>query len=136
MNKKEQAIANHKKGYNCAQSVACLYASEFGFKEEDVFKLVEAFGLGMGTMDTCGVVSAMAVIVGMKNSDGNLAEPKTKGSSYKLMKELTKEFEAKNKTTICRELKGVDTGTVIRSCDGCIEDAVSIIENKLLGRNL
>lgn len=131
MNKKEQAVANHKKGYNCAQSVACLYAEEFGFKEEEVFKLAEAFGLGLGVMDTCGTVSAMAMVVGMKNSDGNIDNPKTKGSSYKIMKELIKEFKDKNKTTVCRELKGVDSGTPIRSCDGCIEDAVEIIEKNL-----
>ena len=33
-----------------------------------------------------------------------------------------------NESVICRELKGVETGTVLRSCTGCIEDAVKIVE--------
>lgn len=132
--KKEKAIDNHKKGYNCAQSVACLYAEELGFKEKDIFQMTEAFGLGMGAMDTCGAVSAMAVVAGMQNSDGNLGQPKTKSGSYKLMRAMFEEFKNKNQTTICRELKGVDTKVPIRSCDGCIEDSVEIIEKILFDR--
>ena len=41
---------------------------------------------------------------------------------------MTEAFRTKNQSVICRELKGVDTGTVLRSCDGCIEDAVRIAE--------
>lgn len=36
MSKKvEMALANNKKGYNCAQAVACAFSEEFGIKEED-----------------------------------------------------------------------------------------------------
>lgn len=132
MTNKEKAIANHKKGYNCAQSVACLFAEDLGFSEEDIFRMTEAFGFGMGTMDTCGAVTAMAVVAGMKNSDGQLDNPKTKKETYKLIKEMSEEFKRMNQSTICRELKGVDTKVPLRSCDGCIEDAVEIIESKLM----
>ena len=134
MDKKKKALEYHKKGYNCAQSVACLYAEELGFDEAEVFRLTEAMGFGMGTMGTCGVVSAMAVVAGMKNSDGDLKDPSTKKSSYKLIRALTEEFERMNQTVICRELKGVDTGNPIRSCDGCIEDGIEIIERELFKR--
>ena len=50
--------------------------------------------------------------------------PTTKRQSYKDMKELTEKFQKKNGSVICREIKGVDTGKVLRSCDGCIADAV------------
>ncbi len=132
--KKEESMKNHKKGYNCAQSVACLYAEELGFNEEDIFRATEAYGLGMGTMGTCGAISAMAAVAGMKNSDGNLNNPKTKKNTYKLIREMTEEFEKKNGSVICRDLKGVDTGTPLRSCSGCIEDAVDIIEKTLFNR--
>ena len=131
---KEKAIANHKKGYNCAQSVACLYAEELGFDERDVFRMTEAFGLGMGVMDTCGAVSAMAVVAGMKNSDGNSENPTTKSSTYKLIRAMFEEFKKKNQSTDCRELKGVDTKKPLRSCNDCIEDSVEIIEKFLLKR--
>lgn len=132
--KKEQAIKNHKKGYNCAQSIACLYAEELGFDEKDVFQMTEALGLGMGTMGVCGAVSSMAVVAGMKNSDGALDDPKTKKDTYKLIKEMTEEFEKKNQSVICRDLKGIDTKTPLRSCSGCIEDGVEIIEKVLFNR--
>lgn len=132
--RKEKAIENHKKGYNCAQSVACLYAEELGFDEKEVFQMTEAFGLGMGTMGVCGAVSAMAAVAGMKNSDGAVDDPKTKKETYKLIKEMTKEFEEKNKSVICRDLKGVDSGIPLRSCSGCIEDSVEIIEQVLFNR--
>lgn len=123
-----KALENHKKGYNCAQAVACAFCPALGRDEKEVFEIMEAFGFGMGTMGTCGAVSAMAAVVGMKESDGALEAPRTKKASYKAMKEMTKTFVEKNKSVMCRELKGVDTGTVLRSCDGCIQDAVEIIE--------
>lgn len=132
--KKKQATANHKKGFNCAQSIACLYAEELGYSEAEVFKMTEAFGLGMGTMSTCGVVSAMAVIAGMKNSDGNTRDPKTKKDTYKLIKELYKEFETENQSTVCATLKGVKTGTPVKSCDALIESGVEILEKSLFKR--
>lgn len=47
------------------------------------------------------------------------------------MKELTAKFQEMNNSIICREIKGVDTGIVLRSCDGCVEDAAGIIEEYL-----
>lgn len=126
-----KAMEYHKKGYNCAQAVACVFADKMGKNEKDVFEIMEAFGFGMGTMGTCGAVSAMAAVAGMSESDGNLESPKTKKASYKAMKAMTEEFIDKNKSIICREIKGVDSGVVLRSCDGCIQDAVEIVEKYL-----
>lgn len=128
----KKALENHKHGYNCAQAVVCAYCDLFGVEEKEAFKMSEAFGFGMGTMGTCGAVSAMAVLTGMKLSDGNLDKPATKKECYRMMKDMTKQFEDKNKSIICAELKGVKGGNVLRTCDGCIEDAAEIIENTLL----
>ena len=88
----KKALENHDKGYNCAQAVACAFADRMGKDEKEVFEIMEAFGFGMGTMGTCGAVSAMAAVVGMAESDGALDGPKTKKASYKAMKELTNKF--------------------------------------------
>jgi len=128
----QKSLDNHAKGYNCAQAVVCAYCDLFGVDEIEAFKAAEAFGFGMGTMGTCGAVSAMAILAGMKMSDGNLEKPATKKQTYKTMREMTKEFEQKNKSLICRELKGVESGVILRSCDGCIEDAASLVEQYLL----
>lgn len=124
----KKALEYHGKGYNCAQSVACVFCDKLGKDEKTVFELTEAFGFGMGTMGTCGAVSGMAAVIGMAESDGCLDAPKTKKKCYGAMKELTNKFVEKNQSVICREIKGVDTGKVLRSCNGCIEDAVEFLE--------
>lgn len=127
--KMKKAIELHDKGYNCAQATACVFAEDLGKSEKEIYEMMEAFGFGMGHMGTCGAVSGMAAVVGMNESDGNLDAPgKTKKVSYKAIKELIKKFEDKNTSIICKEIKGVDTGVVLRSCPGCIEDAVELLE--------
>ncbi|QHI72628.1 C-GCAxxG-C-C family protein [Aminipila terrae] len=128
----KQALANHKKGYNCAQSVVCAYCDLFGIDEKTAFKMAEAYGLGMGTMGTCGAVTAMAMVAGMKLSDGNLQAPATKKNCYHMMQRMTDAFFEKNQSINCSEIKGMNDGPILRSCDGCIEDAAKILENMLL----
>ena len=133
MTKKELAITLHDKGYNCAQAVVCAFKEELGIDEEILFKAAEGFGLGMGCMKgTCGAISGAVMAAGFKNSTANFDGPKSKMDTYKLSKEIVNAFEAKNGATICGDLKGIETGTVLRSCPGCIEDAVDLVE-KVLG---
>ena len=133
MDRVKRADELHNQGYNCAQAVACAYCDLFDADEKEVFRMMEAYGLGMGDMKcTCGAVSGMVTLAGLKNSDANLDAPKTKGSTYKIAKELTAAFREKNGSVICADLKGVETGEPLRSCKGCIEDAARIVEEKLL----
>ena len=129
MNRVEKAIENHAKGYNCAQAVVCAFADKTEFTEDQLFKLSEAFGGGMGgTRGVCGAVSAMVFLAGLQKSFGIDALPSTnKAESYQFAAKLMAEFERKNKTTLCSRIK--DEG--LRSCDGCIEDAVRILEENL-----
>ena len=48
MNRCEMSVQNHKKGCNCAQAVACVFADKLGYSEDEIFRLTEAFGGGMG----------------------------------------------------------------------------------------
>ncbi len=128
MDRVAKALENHHKGYNCAQAVVCAFADVTDFTEDELFRLSEGFGFGMGTQGTCGAVSAMVFLAGLKNSKGVDAIPETnKKESYKLARELINTFEEKNKSVICKEIKEQN----LRSCDGCIEDAVKILEEKL-----
>ncbi len=123
----KNAVENQLKGYNCAQAVACAFCDLFGVDESEAYKAMEGFGGGMGVMSTCGAVSAMVYLAGLANSDGNIAAPgKTKPLTMKQVREMINEFAGKNSSIICRELKGVDTGKMLRSCPGCIEDGARI----------
>jgi C_GCAxxG_C_C family probable redox protein len=133
----EERVAEIKdkytRGYNCAQIVLCSYAEELGIDEETLFRISEGFGAGMGgMMQTCGAVTAMFMALGLANSSGDLQACDTKPQTMKKVRELAAEFEKKNGSIVCRELKGIDTGKVLRSCDGCIEDSIRILGEYLL----
>lgn len=128
----EETIKRHDTGYNCAQAVACTYCDLVGIDEALMFKITEALGAGMGGMEgTCGAVSGACVLAGMKTSTGNLEKPDSKAASYKLSREILKQFKEQNKSVTCRELKGVGTGKVLRACDDCIKDAAALAEKIL-----
>ena len=124
---KAQAAAYHERGFNCAQAVVCTLAPALGFDADTAFRLTEGFGAGMGGMtETCGAISGAVAILSLVNSEG-MENPTTKGRSYQLSREAAKRFKNKNTSTVCRELKGIgsDHGP-LRSCPGCIDDAVEI----------
>ncbi|NLD10438.1 C-GCAxxG-C-C family protein [Aminicella lysinilytica] len=133
MDRKELSMELHKQGFNCAQCVVCSYCNVLGYDPVTAFKMAEAFGFGMGSAGTCGAVSGMAMVIGMKTSDGDLDNPKTKRESYNLMRRATGEFLRKNKSIVCREIKGMDGGPVLCSCDDCIKDSIGILDELLLG---
>lgn len=123
----------HRAGYNCAQAIVCTYCDIFGMNEEDAFRLAEGFGLGMGAMaSTCGALSGVIMLAGLKNSNGFAHPGSTKAATYSLAKKLAEEFKEMNSSTVCRELKGIDDGQVKRSCPGCIEDAAKLVEKYLI----
>ena len=68
---------------------------------------------------------------GFKNSCADPKNPKTKAATYQLTREITRQFAEKNHALVCKELKGVETGVVLRSCPDCIRDAVAIAEKVL-----
>lgn len=132
-----RALENRKKGYNCAQAVLCAYSDLLGTDEKLLFAVAEGFGGGMGGMQSvCGAVTGMYMAAGLKNSCKDLQACSTKPVTSKVVRELAKEFREKNQSLICRELKGVDTGKMLRSCEGCIEDAVRIIGEKIFEEQL
>lgn len=127
----QKAQSLRDKGYNCAQAVACTFAEEVGMDEQTLFRITEGFGGGMGSHQaTCGAVSGMAAIIGLLTSKGTV-EAGTKAETYQRISSLVADFFAKNKSLVCRELLGEDDGIVLRSCDGCVEDAVLLVQKVL-----
>ena len=132
MTKKELAAMYHSRGCNCCQSVVLAFADDLGLDKEMIQKMGEGFGAGMGGMQgTCGALSGAIMLAGIKNSDGNTESPKTKGSTYKIAKAMHAQFKETAGSTICKELKGVDTGKVLMPCPACIDLAVELAEQML-----
>lgn len=126
--RKQKANELHHSGYNCAQAVACSFAEELGYEKTEIYKICEAFGSGMAVGSTCGAASAMAIVVGMKNSDGNPENPTSKRRSYALIKKAMKKFVEVVGSEQCKTIKGIETGQVLRSCKDCVTDAAGILE--------
>ena len=123
----------HRKGYSCSQAVAVACADMVDVPKEFLFRATEGFGAGMGTMDgVCGALTGGLLIAGLKNSSGNLDNPKSKGSTMKISKAMLTSFRDKSGAIICRELKGVDTGKMLCSCPNCIKHGVEVVEENLL----
>ena len=123
-----KAIELFKSKYNCAQSVICAFQDKTPYSTEDLFRITEGLGFGMGSFDgTCGALTAASLLSGIKNSTVNLESPDSKKISEQESKACLLAFKEKNGAVTCRELKGLDSGTPLRGCGGCIKDAVTII---------
>ena len=130
MTKQEIAEELHAKGYNCAQSVACVFADEIKVPKEILFKATEGFGAGVGTMEgICGALSGAVIIAGLKNSTANLEAPNSKASTMKISKQLITNFKDRVGSITCREIKGNNPEhKVLCSCDDCIKHGIKLVE--------
>ena len=124
MESRIQSAVENKKTCNCAQAVITAYADLVGISQQSAMNLGNAFGSGMGNMEgTCGALTGAAIIVGLATGD--------KLRSRGIMNKIMTQFQKRNGATQCRRLKGVDTGKVLRSCEGCVADACEFLENNL-----
>ena len=143
MDKEQKARQLFKSGYNCAQSVFCAFAQDFGLDIETALKLSSSFGGGMGRLrEVCGAVSAMFMIAGLKYGYSTNNDDKVKEKHYELIQKLAKDFEKQNGSIICRDLLGLDVKTdsptpqkrteeyyKTRPCEELVASACKIIEN-------
>ncbi len=101
-------------------------------REDDMFRIAEGFGLGMGVMEMCGALSGMAMIIGLDNSQGGTEEiPEPKGIHIRNSRRQSRKIQREKWFLHLPELKGVETGKVLCSCPQCIADAVVLTEEYL-----
>lgn len=127
----ERALELHHSGYNCAQAVSVACSDLAGLDEDQLFRMMEGFGAGMGGFsETCGALSG-AIAILSSTASGGTANPRTKAGTYARVRPIVSSFREKNGSTRCPELKGMTGGPVLRSCDGCIEDACNLLLDAL-----
>lgn len=101
---------------NCTQSVLKVFADQLPMDEDTLMKLAAGYAAGMGCMEsTCGALIGAVMVAGI-GTDG-------KGTP-RISKELLESFEAKCGATICKDLKGIATGTPLCPCPECVRNAV------------
>lgn len=132
MTRSEKALELKANGYNCAQAVACAFADKTDFDEKTLCRLATGFGAGGGNMQgTCGALSGAYLLTSIILGNAYKGDPMAKGKIMAANREIAKQFYEKNSSIICKNLKGLESGKVLRSCDGCVEDAAAILERYL-----
>ena len=121
MERREKAVELKHNGHNCCQAVLIAFADQLSLPEEDLDKIGAPFCVGMGCMEaTCGALCAAQMILGLKKFEG---KPILRDAAALYMA-----FIEKCGASICKELKGRDTGVVICECDDCVRNAVDVLE--------
>ena len=93
------------KGYNCAQSVFCAFTDVTGYNIGTSARMASSFGAGLGRLrETCGVVSAAALVLGIVKGYDDPADYQAKKDHYALVREYADRFRAENASINCREL--------------------------------
>ena len=124
MERKEYAVQLKHTSCNCCQAVLCAFAEEVGMTEDELKKIGAAFGVGMGCLEaTCGALIGAQMLMGMKKYQG---KPMLRDAAGVLC-----QFGTMCKATLCKDLKGRDTGVVLCECDDCVRNAVEIAEGVL-----
>ena len=123
MDRKEKAVDLKHNGCNCCQAVLCAYEDKLSLQKEELMRIGAAYGVGMGCMEaTCGALCGAEVILGLQEYEGR---PILKDAA-----DLHKAFTEKCGASICKDLKGRDTGVVLCECDDCVRNAVEALEER------
>ncbi len=105
MTHSEKARALFLSGCSCSQAVFAAFADDFGMDQDTALRLASSFGGGMGGMrETCGAVSGMLMVAGLKWGYSEVSDLKKKTAHYARVRSLIEEFKAEHTTIVCREL--------------------------------
>jgi C_GCAxxG_C_C family probable redox protein len=142
LSKVNEAVACFNDGFNCAQAILSTYCEDFGLDKETALKLSCGFGAGMGRRcETCGAVTGAYMLISLANGQHIKGDTDAKEKTYALIQEFTQKFKEINKSTICRQLLGVDLITgdkdfavsqVKTVCPKMVRDAAVIVESIVL----
>lgn len=103
-------------GYNCCQAVTAALADQTGLSEEQLNQIASGFCAGMGNMQaTCGSLIGAGMIAGLKK-EGN--------GTLRCTRQISEKFQEKSGALACKDLKGIETGKMICSCEDCVRNAV------------
>ena len=101
---------------NCTQSVLRVFEDKMDVNPEELGKLASGFAAGMGCMEsTCSALIGATMVAGCI-TDG-MGTPR-------YSREIMSKFNDKCGATICKDLKGIETGRVLCECPNCVRNAV------------
>lgn len=139
MTKVRDAILLFEQGFHCSQALLVTYGIALGIDYVSAMKVASAFGGGINKMgDTCGSVTGALMVIGLKYGFVDANDKASKTETDQRAERFVKEFKARNKSLICRELIGFDIGSnnrkpdadriILDRCPKFVKDAAEIIE--------
>ena len=142
MTRREAAMANFMKGYNCSQSIVLAFADLLDIDEKSLLKMSSSFGGGMGRLrEVCGSVSGMFMVAGLLYGYDGPETGQVKADHYARIQELAHRFEEQHGSIVCRELLGLNVRHDVpvpeartaeyykkRPCPEIIGDAAEILD--------
>jgi len=142
MTRREAAMENFRKGYNCSQSIVLAFADILPVDRTMLLRLASSFGGGMGRLrEVCGSVTGMFMIAGLLYGYDGPETGQVKADHYAGIQELAHRFEEKHGTIVCREMLGLSVRHDVpvpeartteyykkRPCAEIIGDAAEILE--------
>jgi C_GCAxxG_C_C family probable redox protein len=109
MSKREIAMDNFMKGYNCSQSIILAFADMLPGDEKDLLRMASSFGGGMGRLrEVCGAVSGMFMVAGFLYGYDGPETGQVKADHYARIQELARRFEQEHVSIVCREMLGLN----------------------------
>ena len=129
MNKRTEAAIEYKhNGYNCAQSVVLAFSDLIETDRELLANLSSGFGAGMGGMEgNCGALCGAVLVAGLLKK-----APRISSTS----KQIFNNFKELCGAVTCKDLKGIETGEMLCSCDDCVKNAVLSLSETLELENI
>jgi len=109
--KSKRAGELFKSGYNCAQSVISEFCAELKLDEAQARAAAAGFGAGIGrTQGLCGALAGAIMALGLRWHDDK--DPAgSKKLAYEKTRLLLERFRARNGSTECLRLLGLDFTT-------------------------
>lgn len=103
-------------GFNCTQAVLKAFEDKMDVDMDTALLLSTGFAAGMGSMEAaCGAIIGVVMVAGAL-TDG-IATPRVAA-------QILKAFHARSGATLCKDLKGKNTGVVLCSCSDCVKNAI------------
>lgn len=143
MNRKDEAIDIHARGFNCSQAVFGVFCEDLGLDLGTAYRVSAGFGGGMRRGEVCGAVTGAVMALGLRYGHFIEGDTESKDMIAAKTKAFTERFEAANGSLICKGLLGynssieeeraiiVEKGLFDTVCPKAIISAVEIVEEML-----
>jgi C_GCAxxG_C_C family probable redox protein len=88
------------------------FAERFQLPRDQAARIGCAFGGGVArTGQTCGAVTGALMVIGLAHGSAAADDHASRERTYAVTRELSRRFEQRHGSTVCRDLLGVDIGT-------------------------